>query len=267
MAIRASTEEGVLEVVIDDAARGNVVSLAWVADMRAALAELGPDVGCLLLRSEGRNFGLGGDVATFAGDDPAGDVGRLVEGVHEISRQLAALEIPLVIAVQGWAAGVGMSLALMGDVVLAGVSTRFKTAYAGIGLVADGGLTWTLPRRLPHALALDLLLTDRALTAAEALAHGIVSRVSEDEELVEDARRLARTLAVGPREAHRAVKRLVRDGRSSDLHAQLDAEAAAMVAAVVSPEGREGVEAFLARRAPDFASTRSPRRLSTRTDA
>ena len=263
MAVNAAIEDGVLEIVIDDPKRGNVVDLTWVADVGSALDLLGPEVGCVLVRSEGKNFCLGGDVTTFVGDDPAGDLERLVTGVHDVFGRLVELDVPFVVAVQGWAAGVGFSLALAADIVMVGASTRFKTAYTGIGLVSDGGMTWTLPRRVPQALALDLLLTDRVLGAEEAVALGVASRMTDDDHLVEEARALAGRLAAGPRDAQRAVKRLVRDGQSVGLVEQFAAEEVAMITAVVSPEGSEGVAAFLARRAPDYARARAEASTST----
>ena len=254
--IRAAVQDGVLEIVVDDAERGNVVDLAWVAEFDAALELVGPEVGAVLVRSEGRNFGLGGDVTTFVGDDPAGDLRRLVEGVHGTVERLERLEVPLVVAVQGWAAGVSFSLALLADVLLVGASARFKTAYTGIGLTTDGGMTWSLPRRVPRALAMDLLLTDRVLGADEAVALGVASRRSEDAQLVDDARALAVSLAAGPRAAFRAVKRLVDAGATAELTTHLAAECEAMTAAVVTPEGREGVHAFLERRPADYATAR-----------
>lgn len=242
---------------MDDASRGNAVDLTWVAEFSSALALVDPQVGCVLISAEGKNFGLGGDVTTFVGKDPAGGLRRLVDGVNGVWREVAALEVPLVVAVQGWAAGVSLSLVLMADIVLVGASARLKTAYTGIGLTADGGITWTLPRRVPHAVALDLLLTDRSLSADEAVAFGIASRISNDEHLSGDARELAARIAAGPRAAQREVKRLVRDGRSAELSDQMLAEADAMVVAVVSPEGSEGVRAFLERRRPDFVAARS----------
>lgn len=255
--VRAIVDTGVLEVTIRDGSRGNIVDLAWVADAQAALALVGPEVGCVLIRSEGKNFGLGGDISVFAGEDPAAGLRRLVDGVHALYRDLAALQVPIVIAVQGWAAGVSMSLVLLADIVLIGASARLKTAYAGIGLTSDGGITWTLPRRVPHAVALDLLLTDRSLSADEAVAFGIASRIIADDCLASEARELSMKLAAGPRAAHRAIKSLVLDGRDASLYEQLDAEAEAMVQAVVSPEGIEGVRAFMERRPPDFIGARS----------
>lgn len=257
MVVRATVNTGVLEIAIEDVSRGNVVDLAWVADVKAAIAFVGPEVGCVLIRSEGKNFGLGGDISVFAGEDPAADLRRLVDGVHAVFCDLVGLQVPIVVAVQGWAAGVSMSLVLLADIVLIGASARLKTAYAGIGLTSDGGITWTLPRRVPHAVALDLLLTDRSLSADEAVTLGIASRIIADEHLASEARELSLGLAAGPRAAHRAVKSLVLEGRSASLHDHLDAEADAMVRAVVSPEGSEGVRAFMERRPPDFIGARS----------
>ena len=257
MGVLARESDGVLEILLVDISRGNIVDLFWVAEFREALALVGPEVGCVLIRSEGKNFGLGGDISVFSGDDPVGGLQKLVDGVHAVFRDLAALRVPIVIAVQGWAAGVSMSLVLLADIVLVGDSAQLKTAYAGIGLTSDGGITWTLPRRVPHAVALDLLLTDRSLSAAEAVTLGIASRAIADECLASEARKLSLKLAAGPRAAHCAVKRLVLDGRDASLHNHLDAEADSMLQALVSPEGREGVRAFVERRPPDFIGARS----------
>ena len=254
--MHAAVSDGVLEVVVDDAARGNVIDLGWVARFGSALDHLDDAVGCVLIRSEGRNFGLGGDVTTFVGDDPAGDLGRLVDGLHGVFLRLAGAGVPIVVAVQGWAAGASFSLALLADVLVVGASARFKTAYAGIGLTADGGMTWTLPRRVPRAVALDLLLTDRVLPADEAVALGVASRVVADELLVEESRAIARRIAAGSRTAHASVRRLVDDGEAATFDEQLVAERERMVAAIASPEGAEGVRAFLDRRSPDFSAAR-----------
>ena len=145
-----------------------------------------------------------------------------------------------------------MSLAACGDIVVAGESARFRSAYAGIGLSPDCGLTWTLPRLVGRALAADLMLTNRPVGAAEAVAIGLVARVVTDDSLVTEARALAAELASGPTVALGHIKRLLAAGDRATLADHLDAEAASIAACADHPEGRAGVAAFLAGQKPVF---------------
>lgn len=245
-------DPGVVEVVLAAGDRGNAIDLAWCDAFDDALATIGPDDRVVLVHAEGRNFCVGGDVATFVGDDPGAQVRTLADRVHDTIRRLDAVPLPVVVAVQGWAAGAGFSLALAGDLVVFGASARAKTAYRAIGLTGDGGLTWQLPRKVGHGTALDLLLSDRVLDADAALHLGVATRVAADADLLDAARELARTVAAGPRDAAIAVKQLVRAAPTSTLTDQLDAETDAIAAAADHPDGREGVAAFLERRPPRF---------------
>lgn len=250
--VRWQRRDGVVEVVLAAPDRGNVIDLPWADAFEEAVGEVGADDRCLLLHAEGPNFCFGGDVATFAGDDPGDRLRHLADRLHDGLRRLDAIEVPVVALVQGWATGAGFSLACAADILVAGAGARFKSAYNALGLIADGGLTWHLPRRLPRTVALDLLLTDRVLGAEEAARLGLVARVLPDDELLDGGRRLADTIARGSRSAAVTVKGLVRSGAATELDAQLDAEAVAMGVAADGADGREGIAAFLARRPPDF---------------
>ena len=249
------TRQGrVLRCVISTAARGASLDFDAVREATAALRALEPDVGAVLLVGEGPNFCTGGDVKMFAeaGDDVGTTVARLAGELHELVRALVEAPVPVVAAVHGWAAGAGMSLALAADLAVAGSSTRLRPAYPAIGLTADGGLTWTLPRAVGAARARHILLTDQVLSADEALTLGLVTTVVQDEAVAAEAQRLAEQLADGPRAALGRIKRLLHEGAARDLDAQLDAEAAAITQSATGPKGREGVAAFHARRAPLF---------------
>lgn len=269
----------VLRCVVTDAARRSTLDFAAVREVTAALRDLGrgtpaPDVGAVLLVGEGANFCTGADVAGFATEGPRvsageersgpgsrpsdtapdlGDTVRALAGdLHDLVRAVVTAPVPVVAAVHGWAAGAGMSLVLAADLAVAGASTRLRPAYPAIGLTADGGLTWTLPRAVGAARARHLLLTDRVLSADDALALGLVAAVVPDDAVAAEARQLAERLADGPTAALGRVKRLLHEGAARDLDAQLDAEADAIAASAAGPEGREGVAAFLDRRAPRF---------------
>lgn len=251
-ALTTSRNNGVFTIVFSNPDQGNIITDTWVNEMRAALAAVKDTDRCVLLRADGKNFCFGGDVASFATNDPAGRLRDLAGGLHEVLEQLAGLQIPVVQAVQGWAAGGGFSLALASDITVAGTSAKFKAAYNGIGLTADGGLTFNLPRRTSTQLAFDMLLTDRVIDANEALARGLVARVVDDSELVSEVTGLAERIAANATFAVRRVKTLLRTSETATFAGQLADETDAIANAAQSPDGREGVAAFLERRTPTF---------------
>lgn len=242
---------GVVEIVLAGR-RGNPIDLSTADAFEAAVASITSEDRCVLLRADGPDFCFGGDVGTFVGDDPGALIRSLADRLHVSIRLLDAVEVPIVTAVQGWATGAGMSLALAGDILLVGEGARFKTAYNALGLTADGGMTWYLPRRVPATVAADLLLTDRVLRADEAQQLGLAARLVPDDTLTTEARALAAGIASRSRSAAVHVKRLLRAAISADLSSHLDAETDAIAAAADGPDGREGVAAFLERRTPRF---------------
>lgn len=250
--IRTERADGVLHVVLAAPDRGNTIDIAFAEQLRDALQGRTDGDRVILLRAEGSNFCFGGDVSTFVSDDPGATIRELADTLHVALRELDAVEVPVVVAVQGWATGAGMSLALAGDIVLLAEGARCKTAYNALGLTADGGMTWQLPRRAPWTVAMDLLLTDRVVDAAEAGLLGLAARVLPDDELDGEARELAAGIAGRSRDAAIAVKRLLRQSIQRPLGDQLDAETDAIAAAADSPDGREGVAAFLDKRRPRF---------------
>jgi 2-(1,2-epoxy-1,2-dihydrophenyl)acetyl-CoA isomerase len=251
--IQSERSGRLLTITLDRPGRANAFDLTTAAQLRDAVCCINDGVGCVLLRGEGANFSVGGDVNTFAAaPDPGKYLGELASVIHEAVLGLATAPVPVVVAVQGWAAGAGMSLAACGDIVLAGESARFRTAYTGIGLSPDCGLTWTLPRLVGRAQAADLLLTNRQLSAAEAAAIGLVARVVADDLLLAGARALAAELASGPTVAFGQVKKLLEAGDRATLADHLGAEAASIAACADNLEGRAGVTAFTAGRKPVF---------------
>jgi 2-(1,2-epoxy-1,2-dihydrophenyl)acetyl-CoA isomerase len=250
-----SVQAGVLRCVISTAARGASLDFDACREVTAALRDLGPDVGAVLVVGEGPNFCTGGDVKAFAAaDDVEATVGALAGELHDLVRAFAQTAVPVVAAVHGWAAGAGMSLVLAADVAVAGTSTRLRPAYPAIGLTPDGGMTWTLPRAVGAARARHLLLTDRVLYADEALELGLVATVVTDDAVADEARLLAERLAAGPVHALSRVKRLLRESPDRDLDAQLAAEAVSIARSAAGDEGREGVTAFVERRTPRFGA-------------
>ena len=253
--------DGVFAIRFDRPDAGNVIDTRFGDELVAAVGRAAAqrdEVAVVSVTSTGRNFSVGGDVRSFAAaDDRGAHVGGLAAALHTGVRGLRGLGVPVVVGVQGWAAGAGMGLALLGDLLVMEASAGLRSAYAGIGLSPDGGSSWTLPRAIGPALAADLVLTNRPLHAAEALAHGVAARVVEDGEAAVATDRLARELAGGSWAGARQAVALLRASGGRTLDEQLDAEAAGIAACAAGPEGTEGVDAFLAKRRPDYAAART----------
>jgi 2-(1,2-epoxy-1,2-dihydrophenyl)acetyl-CoA isomerase len=227
--------------------------MSTACQLRDAVRLIDDGVGCVLLRAEGTNFCVGGDVRAFAAaPEPGKFLGELASVVHDAVLGLVEGPAPVVAAVNGWAAGAGMSLAACADITLAAESARFRSAYSAIGLSPDCGLTWTLPRLIGRGRAADLMLTNRAVGAAEAASTGLVARVVADDALLPEAQALAAELASGPAAAFGRIRHLLDASDGSTLADQLSAEAASIAACADGPEGRAGVAAFTAGRKPVF---------------
>ncbi|MFF7468712.1 enoyl-CoA hydratase-related protein [Streptomyces sp. NPDC008092] len=235
---------------------GNAIDLATARGLLAAARECeAARVRAVLLTGRGPAFCVGGDLKEFGAvpeERLAGHLTDVTDALHGALRILAGLDAPLVAAVQGAVAGAGLGLAMAADLGFAAADAHFTAAYTAIGYSPDAGVSWLLPRLVGPKRALDLLLTNRRVPAAEALEIGLVSRVVAPERLREEAAGAARTLARGATEAYGVTRRLVARAFAAGLDEQLDAEARRLAAAAVSGEGREGMAAFLGRRRPDF---------------
>lgn len=223
--------------------------------LSAAIAcEQDPAIRCVLLQSSGKLFCGGGDLGDF---DAAGDrVGEVLSEVaillHAAISTFVRMEKPLVTAVQGFAAGAGFSLAIMGDIVIASEAAKFTLAYSGVGLSPDGGASWFLPRLVGLRKAQELLLLNPRIEAHEALSIGLVTKVVAANELEAEARSVAARLAEGATRAFGRSRSLLWGSSEVSLDAQLSREAQAISKSVLEPDGREGVAAFREGRKPDF---------------
>ena len=250
--------EGVATVELNDPEKLNACGPAMLQGLNAALSQIqNPKNGvrCLLLTGAGRGFCSG---ANLSGDGSGesnldSSVGStLRSGYHPILLSLRDLDIPIVTAVNGAAAGVGMSFALMGDIVCASKRAFFLQAFANIGLVPDGGSTFMLPRLIGWGRAMELSLLAERLPAEQAQNWGIVNRVYEDnEELLGGAKEIATKLANGPRSLG-MIRRLYWSTWSNAYEQQLDLEARMQAEAGGTFDAGEGRQAFLEKRSPEF---------------
>ncbi len=252
---------GVLTIAVSTTGAGNSLDDAAVAAGTQALREVARgqrDVGAVLLVGPGKNFCAGGNVRAFAGaDDRPTYLREIADNFHRLVGALYEADRPVVVAAKGWAAGAGMSLVLHADVAIGGSSTRLRPAYRGIGLTPDGGLTWTLPRAVGAARARQIILTDRVINAEEAQQWGLLSEIVADDEVESAARTAAETIASGPRAADAATKHLLAVSADTTLIEHLALEARSISERSGLPEGIEGVDAFVGKRAPDFTRGRA----------
>jgi enoyl-CoA hydratase/carnithine racemase len=220
--------------------------------------EADPAARVAILTGAGKGFSSGGNINEMK---PGGSVnaGTPVKtrigykrGVQRLPLAFAALEVPVIAAVNGAAIGAGCDLTCMCDLRIAGESARFAESFVKLGLIAGDGGSWLLPRVIGWSKAAEMALTGDSIDAREALACGLVSQVVPDAELLGAARALARRIAANPPHAVRMTKRLLWEGRRTDLASLLEMAAAMQAAAHTTGDHEEAVEAFLAKRQPVF---------------
>lgn len=248
--------DGVATLRLNRPDQGNALSLALVERLSTLVSNIDHDtnVRCVLLTGTGRFFCVGGDIGGFrtAGDGVPALLKQITTHLHSAISRLARMDKPLVIAVNGPAAGAGLGLAALGDIVLAAKSAHFTMAYTAIGLTPDGGTTALLPRLVGLRVAQDMALTNRRVTSEEALRIGLITRLTDDADLGAEAHAQAKQLAGGATNALAATRRLLLSGLTQPLETQMELEARAISDAAAGNEGREGIAAFLEKRKPVF---------------
>lgn len=249
-------EGPVASIILNRPSVGNALDIPMArALMEAAITmEEDDSVRCVLLTGEGRLFCAGGDVAAFsaAGEGLPGFLKEITAYVHAAVVRLARMNKPLVVAVNGPAAGAGFGLALLGDIVLVDPAAHYTVAYTGIGMSPDGGTTWFLPRLIGMRRAQELCLRNRRVGAVEAVEIGLATRIVADGALKAEASALAQELARGAVTALGATRRLLLASGVNSLEAQLDAESRSISGQARTSDGKEGIAAFLAKRKADF---------------
>ncbi|MBX3612393.1 MAG: enoyl-CoA hydratase/isomerase family protein [Burkholderiaceae bacterium] len=232
----------------------NALDDALIRALRDAVERAAGDdaVRAVLLTGAGRGFSSGADLASVP-PSPSLDLGQLLrERYHPVILAMRSMPKPVVCAVNGPAAGAGMSIALAGDIVLAARSAYFVQAFSKIGLVPDAGSTWFLPRYAGDVRARAMALLAERIDAPTAERFGLVWQVLDDEQLMPQARQLAARLAAQPTRACALIKQALNDSFGRDLPAQLELEATLQTQAGRTEDFAEGVAAFLQRRAPVF---------------
>jgi len=254
------------DVLIDDRGGWRIVTLnrpdrlnSFNASMHRALAfalDAARDPGCraVLLTGAGRGFCAGQDLADVAvADGAVPDLGVTIDEFYNpLVRRIRALQKPVVCAVNGIAAGAGANIALACDLVLAARSAKFIQSFAKIGLVPDSGGTYFLPRLVGSARATALAMLAEPIAAETAEQWGLIWRAVDDDKLRSEAEALTARLAAQPTQGLALIKQALAQSAGNTLDAQLDLERDLQRQAGRTPDYAEGVDAFIAKRAPKF---------------
>ncbi|MGE4425429.1 MAG: enoyl-CoA hydratase-related protein [Solirubrobacteraceae bacterium] len=245
---------GRLRLVAGD--RRNAIDQEWVDELTAAVARIEADdtLRALLIDADGPAFTVGGDLAYIGGraDRLAETLDEMIGGFHEALGRLSELELPVVCAVQGAAAGGGLGLLWVADIVVAADDLKLATGFDKLGLSGDGNSAWWLPRLIGLRRTQHLLLEGPVLDAATAEEWGLVTRVVPRSELATHAEETARRLASGPTRGLGRIRRMLLTAGDVGVRERLADEHRSMVELGGTDDAREGITAFLERRRPTF---------------
>jgi len=252
--------EGVIEIILNRPEILNAVNRETIAALADAVAEAAEDRAArvILLRGAGTHFCAGGDITMFAElirlapADRQKALYRIVDTLHPLLTRMRYMPKPVVAAVQGAAAGVGLSLVLAADLALAAEDTVFTSGYIHLGTSPDGGMTATLPHIVGIKHAAELMLLGDRFHAQQALALGLINRVVSAGALASEATALAARLAAGPTHAYGRTKALLQATLGDGFDAQLRRETESFAACAATEDFAEGVRAFLEKRRPVF---------------
>jgi 2-(1,2-epoxy-1,2-dihydrophenyl)acetyl-CoA isomerase len=256
--VRLDLTDGVATVTLDRPDAMNSLDIPTKVALRDTVEQVAddPEVRCVVLTGTGRAFCVGQDLKEHVGLLESGGSEALFTTVPDhynpTVTALATMPKPVIAAVNGVAAGAGASLAFACDYRLVADTAGFNLAFAGIGLSCDTGASWTLPRLVGRAKAIELLYEPRTVKAQEALDLGLVTRVVAADLLAEEARALARRLATGPTVAFGAIRRAVAHSATHSLEEALAFEAEMMAFTGATRDHRDAVAAFVAKERPTF---------------
>ena len=251
--VKYEAEGKIARITMNNPDKMNPLDEAMSAELTDALFDAGEDDGVkvIVLTGEGKAFCAGGDVAHMAELDLEGAY-DYVKMAQKVVSAFKDAEKPIIAAVNGFAVGAGLSLALLSDIVISSEKAVYGCAFVKVGLIPDLGLMYTLPRAVGLNKANELVMTGKNFNAQEAYRFGIVNRVVEHEKLDEAVSEMCTLLAGHPRRAMGSAKKLMTMGLNMTLNELLEAEALEQSICMMSGDAREGVDAFINKRPPCF---------------
>ncbi len=237
-----------------DAANGLNSQMGDELNQAAKLCDSDPELKVVVLTAGGRFFCAGGDLKEFAGmgDMTGPGLKSLADNLHSAISTFSRMDAALIVAVNGIAAGGGFSLALAGDIVLAAESAKFTMAYTRAGLSPDGSSSYFLPRLVGLRKAQELMLTNNSLSANEALKIGLITYAVADAELEQQTELVASELASSAQQSIARVKKLLLSSFDNGLETQMEYEGRYVSQCAASPDGQEGIQAFIEKRPAVF---------------
>lgn len=237
----------------------NAISIEMLNELKSAVSKVShPQSGarCLIITGAGRGFCSGANLSETSlgsGEADSQDMPFSLNNTYNpFFLMLKDMSIPIVTAVQGPVAGIGMSLALMGDIVIAGRSAYFLQAFRNVGLIPDGGITWLLPRLIGFSRAMELSMLAEKLPAEKALEWGLINRVVEDEQLLVEAMKLAKQLSTGPTVALGLLRKAYWASNDNTYEQQLHLESRGQEKTSQTEDALEGILAFREKRPTAF---------------
>ncbi|OBB99580.1 enoyl-CoA hydratase/isomerase family protein [Gordonia sp. 852002-50395_SCH5434458] len=256
MTVTTTVDDGLATITLARAKAHNALDVTTKVDFLNAVTAVAenPAVRAVLILAEGKNFCVGQDLGEHVAAldaDPSTAMSTVDEHYNPLIRALSSVRVPVVTGIRGACVGAGFGIALAADIRVVGERTSFGTAFTGIGLAADSGLSHTLVAAVGPSRATALLLLGDKIDAQQAAAWGLAHRVVADDEVDSTARDIARRLAQGPTLAYEQVKALVA-ASSAGLRDALDRESAAQLALGATVDHKAAVAAFLAKQAPTF---------------
>ncbi len=249
-------QDNVLILTMSNPSKRNAIFPTLYAELTQALnaAEDNAAIGAVVLKGAEGYFCSGGDLEGIKERRklPRAERRNRLEGLHDLVRYMRRFPKPLIAAVEGGAAGAGMSLAFACDLLVVDEQARFSVAYVRVGLTPDGGATASLGALLPKPLLMELCLTGTPIEAQRLYQLGAINRLTPKEEVHNTALEMATQLAAGPQQAIARIKELCQQAGQVSFNAQLDKEAEYMVMAQEGAEAAEGIAAFFEKRRPNF---------------
>lgn len=251
-----SINNGIAYVTLNSPETANSLSPALGQQLieAAVRCDRSPGVRAVLLSANGKFFSVGGDINAMSGfgDNVAAGIKELADGLHRAISTFARMKAPVIAAVNGMAAGAGFSMAIAADYVVAADSAAFTMAYSKVGLSPDGSSSYYLPRLIGLRKAQELMLTNRVLSASEAVEWGLINAAVPDDEVFASAEKAAKLIASASPESNSAIKQLLLASLNNGVETQMELESRFIADCADSQNGREGVAAFIAKRKPEF---------------
>jgi len=260
--VRVEVDGPICRVNFDRPNALNAINLEVVAALDGVTGAIRDDenIRCVVLSGAGDHFMAGGDIKHFQSridavpdrNELRGEFEDMIDGVHDVIKNMRAMPQPIIGSVRGAAAGAGVSVMLACDLVLAADTAFFTLAYCHLGVSPDGGSTYQLPRATGSKRAMEIALLGDRFDAATAERWGLINRVVPDAELDGETDKLAARLATGPAQAYARTKALLNSSITNSLDQQLDAETTSFAECTLTDDFGEGVTAFNEKRKPEF---------------